>query len=62
MVMRFDPFRELDRLSNELFNGAQRRPAAMPMDAYREGITSTSASTCPASTPPASTSRWRRMS
>ena len=39
MVMRFDPFRELDRLSNELFNGTQRRPAAMPMDAYREGET-----------------------
>ncbi|RSS82180.1 Hsp20/alpha crystallin family protein [Streptomyces sp. WAC06614] len=35
MLMRTDPFRELDRLSQQLFNGAQR-PAAMPMDAWRE--------------------------
>jgi len=35
MLMRFDPFRELDRLTNEAF-GATLRPPAMPMDAYRE--------------------------
>ena len=32
MLMRFDPFAELDRLSRE-----SRRPAVMPMDAYRSG-------------------------
>ena len=36
MLMRFDPFRELDRLSQAAF-GAATRPAAMPMDAYRLG-------------------------
>lgn len=40
MLMRTDPFRELDRLSQQLF-GAQQgtwsRPTAMPMDAYRSG-------------------------
>ncbi|WP_093802038.1 Hsp20/alpha crystallin family protein [Streptomyces sp. Wb2n-11] len=35
MLMRTDPFRELDRLTQQLFNGVQR-PAAMPMDAWRE--------------------------
>lgn len=35
MLMRTDPFRELDRLTQQLLNGAQR-PAAMPMDAWRE--------------------------
>jgi HSP20 family protein len=34
MLMRFDPFRELDRLSQPSWSG---RPPAMPMDAYREG-------------------------
>jgi HSP20 family protein len=39
MLMRTDPFRELDRLSQQLFgqNGTWSRPAVMPMDAYREG-------------------------
>jgi HSP20 family protein len=38
MLMRTDPFRELDRLS-QLFgtNGTTWRPAVMPMDAYRHG-------------------------
>ena len=38
MLMRTDPFRELDRLS-QLFNvnGTSSRPAVMPMDAYRQG-------------------------
>ena len=37
MVMRFDPFRELDRLSQEAWGSAQRRNSGMPMDAYRQG-------------------------
>lgn len=36
MLMRTDPFRELDRLTQQMF-GTTSRPAAMPMDAYREG-------------------------
>jgi len=34
MLMRFDPFRELDRLTGQTWAG---RPPAMPMDAYRRG-------------------------
>jgi HSP20 family protein len=39
MLMRTDPLRELDRLSQQLMGnvGTQARPAAMPMDAWREG-------------------------
>jgi HSP20 family protein len=39
MLMRTDPFRELDRLTQQLSgqNGTWSRPAVMPMDAYREG-------------------------
>ena len=36
MLMRTDPFRELDRLTQQVF-GTAARPAAMPMDAYRKG-------------------------
>ena len=39
MLMRIDPFRQLDRLTQQ-FSGAQgttARPAVMPMDAYRQG-------------------------
>jgi HSP20 family protein len=36
MLMRTDPFRELDRLTQQVF-GTAARPAAMMMDAYREG-------------------------
>lgn len=36
MLMRTDPFRELDRLTQQVF-GSVARPAAMPMDAYRAG-------------------------
>jgi HSP20 family protein len=37
MLMRFDPFRELDRVT-QMFNlPAAMRSPAMPMDAYREG-------------------------
>ncbi len=39
MVMRFDPFRELDRLNQELWNSSPRRATTMPMDAYRQGDT-----------------------
>jgi HSP20 family protein len=39
MLMRTDPFRELDRLSQQVFgtNGTLARPSAMPMDAWRDG-------------------------
>jgi HSP20 family protein len=40
MLMRTDPFRELDRLTNQVFGsvaGTWSRPTAMPMDAYRSG-------------------------
>ncbi len=36
MLMRTDPFRELDRLTQQLA-GTTARPAAMAMDAYRQG-------------------------
>ena len=36
MLMRTDPFRELDRLTQQVL-GTTSRPAAMPMDAYRHG-------------------------
>ncbi|GAA5168595.1 18 kDa antigen [Ornithinimicrobium tianjinense] len=42
MLMRSDPFRELDRLSQQMLNGVNgtlARPSAMPMDAWREGDT-----------------------
>jgi HSP20 family protein len=38
MLMRTDPFRELDRLTSQVF-GTSARPAFMPMDAWREGDT-----------------------
>ena len=37
MLMRFDPFRELDRLTQQSWGGQQARTAAMPIDAYRRG-------------------------
>ncbi|MEV6375628.1 Hsp20/alpha crystallin family protein [Micromonospora musae] len=36
MLMRTDPFREIDRLA-EQFLGTTARPAVMHMDAYRDG-------------------------
>jgi HSP20 family protein len=36
MLMRTDPFRDLDRLTQQLL-GTAARPTAMPMDAYRQG-------------------------
>lgn len=38
MLMRTDPFRELDRLAQQVM-GTAARPAAMPIDAYRFGDT-----------------------
>jgi HSP20 family protein len=41
MLMRTDPFRELDRLAQSFFGGTQTgtwsRPTPMPLDAYRNG-------------------------
>ncbi len=39
MLMRTDPFRELDRLTQQAFGavGTTARPAVMPMDAWRDG-------------------------
>jgi HSP20 family protein len=41
MLMRTDPFRELDRLAQQVLGagtpGTWSKPAAMPMDAYRAG-------------------------
>jgi HSP20 family protein len=41
MLMRTDPFRELDRLTQQLLGGPSSgtwsRPASLPMDAYRSG-------------------------
>ncbi|MFC8421399.1 Hsp20/alpha crystallin family protein [Streptomyces sp. NPDC057236] len=38
MLMRTDPFREFDRLAQQVFGAASTgRPSAMPMDAYRAG-------------------------
>lgn len=37
MLMRWDPFRELDRLSDQTWTGLRSRQAVMPMDAYRHG-------------------------
>ena len=41
MLMRTDPFRELDRLTQQIFgaDGTPARPSVMPMDAWREGDT-----------------------
>jgi HSP20 family protein len=41
MLMRTDPFRELDRLTQQVFGtqGTPARPSVMPMDAWRDGDT-----------------------
>ncbi len=36
MLMRTDPFRDLDRFTQQVF-GTAARPAVMPMDAWRQG-------------------------
>ncbi|UXW87730.1 HSP20 family small heat-shock protein [Microbacterium azadirachtae] len=39
MLMRTDPFRELDRLTQQIFgaDGTLAKPSVMPMDAWRDG-------------------------
>ncbi|MFJ9078846.1 Hsp20/alpha crystallin family protein [Streptomyces sp. NPDC102278] len=39
MLMRTDPFREMDRIFQQLSgtSGTWSKPSAMPMDAYRDG-------------------------
>jgi HSP20 family protein len=37
MVMRFDPFREADRITQELSERLRGADSAVPMDAYRRG-------------------------
>ena len=41
MLMRTDPFRDLDRLTQQVFgtSGTLARPSVMPMDAWRDGDT-----------------------
>jgi HSP20 family protein len=41
MLMRTDPFRDLDRLTQQVLgtNGTLARPSVMPMDAWRDGET-----------------------
>jgi HSP20 family protein len=41
MLLRTDPFRDLDRLTQQMFgtNGTLARPSVMPMDAWRDGDT-----------------------
>jgi HSP20 family protein len=41
MLMRTDPFRELDRLTQQVMgtHGTVARPSVMPMDAWRDGET-----------------------
>ena len=41
MLMRTDPFRDLDRLTQQMFgtDGTLARPSVMPMDAWRDGDT-----------------------
>jgi HSP20 family protein len=36
MMLRTDPFRDLERITDQVF-GTPARPAAMPLDAYRSG-------------------------
>ena len=36
MLMRTDPFRDFDRLAQQVF-GTMARPAVMPLDAWRDG-------------------------
>ena len=41
MLMRTDPFRDLDRFAQQMLgtNGTLARPSVMPMDAWRDGDT-----------------------
>ena len=46
VLMRTDPFRELDRLTQQVL-GTAARPAVMPMDAWRDGEQFIVNSICP---------------
>lgn len=61
MLMRFDPFRELDQVAQQVFRQTAR-PAGAPMDAYRRGDEFVVEFDLPEWTRPASTSRSRRTS
>jgi len=37
MLLRWDPFREMDRLTDEMWKGADMGPMRIPMDAVRTG-------------------------
>ena len=37
MVMRYDPFRDIDRLTQQLTGALRSQPTSIPMDAYRRG-------------------------
>ena len=37
MLMRFDPYREFDRLAEQLAATAPQAPRAFPMDGYHRG-------------------------
>ena len=39
MVMRFDPFRDIDRLTQQLTGALRSQSISIPMDAYRRGDT-----------------------
>ena len=36
-IIRFDPFRDLDRLTEQMMSGGRGSPRSFPMDAYRRG-------------------------
>lgn len=36
-LMRFDPFREFDRVAEQMFAGNRAMPRVVPMEAYRRG-------------------------
>ncbi len=39
MVMRFDPFRDIDRLTQQITGAMRYQATSIPMDAYRRGDT-----------------------
>jgi HSP20 family protein len=43
-LMRFDPFRELDRFTEQMLGGTRTR-SMMPVDAYRRGDEAATATT-----------------
>ncbi|GAA4283518.1 hypothetical protein GCM10022261_10490 [Brevibacterium daeguense] len=41
-LMRVDPFREFDRLSQQMLQGTLTRPHALPIEAWQDGKATTS--------------------